>query len=227
MEPLNRVKTASDETEAQLIDLLSAASPTALPEGQKRSSLQAILAPERRSIARSARLARPALVFGILLLVAGASTAATLGARWMKRRAAAPATPAPQVAPPPPVVHARSAPAEVAPAPEVPAADVPRLAGPVPSRTHAGHGENPSALMEAVKALRQDQDPARASRLLRDYLRLYPRGSLSEEARALAIEAARAQESPNTVELANEYLRLYPHGRFRKAAVPAAGRADP
>jgi hypothetical protein len=81
--------------------------------------------------------------------------------------------------------------------------------------------------MEAVKALRQDQDPARASRLLREYLRLYPRGSLSEEARALAIEAARARGSRDTVELANEYLRLYPHGRFRKAAEQAAGRDAP
>ena len=81
--------------------------------------------------------------------------------------------------------------------------------------------------MEAVNALRQEHDPVRASRLLREYLRLYPRGALSEEARALAIEAARAQHSPNTVALADDYLRLYPHGRFRRAAEQAAGRTDP
>jgi hypothetical protein len=230
VEPLNRIKTASGETEAQLIDLLSATAPTALPDSEKRSSLQAILAPERERAPRGLRLARPALVLGILLLVAGASTAATVGARWMKRRAAASAAPAPQPIPPPPPVQARSTPAElpaaVAPEPEAPAIEVPKLAA-VPSRSHSGHGENPSALMEAVKALRQDDDAPRASRLLRDYLRLYPRGALSEEARALAIEAARTQGSPNTVELANEYLRLYPHGRFRKAAAQAAGRTEP
>jgi hypothetical protein len=231
VEPLNQVKNASGETEAQLIDLLSAAAPTALPESQKRASLQAILTPKPERVARGFLLARPALVFGFLLLVAGVSTAATVGARWMKRKTAEQTAPTPPPVAPAPPVHARpaaiSAPTELAPAPEAPAVEIAKLAAPAASRSHAARGENPSALMEAVKALRQDQDPARASRLLRDYLRLYPRGSLSEEARALSIEAARAQGSPNTVELADEYLRLYPHGRFRKAAAQAAGRTDP
>jgi hypothetical protein len=232
VEPLNQTKNASGETEVELIDLLSAATPTALPESQKRASLQAILAPKPERVARGFRLARPAFAFGFLLLLAGVSTAATVGARWMKRRAAEPIAPTPPPVAPAPPVHARpaamAAPTEeLAPAPEPPAVEIRKLAAPAASRTHAARGENPSALMEAVKALRQDQDPARASRLLRDYLRLYPRGSLSEEARALSIEAARAQGSPNTVELADEYLRLYPHGRFRKAAAQAAGRTDP
>ena len=235
MEPLNRAKSAASETEAQLIDLLSAARATALPDSQKRSSLEAILTPKPQPAPWGLRLGRPALAFGILLCLAGASAAATIGARWMARRASSvPATAASRIEKAPPSVQVRptttvAAPREPSPV-EAPIVrselqsevEFPRHAAPSRAR-----GENPAALMEAVKALRQDHDPARASRLLREYLRLYPRGSLSEEARALSIEAARAQSSPNTVELANEYLRLYPHGRFRKAAAQAAGRSDP
>jgi outer membrane protein assembly factor BamD (BamD/ComL family) len=81
--------------------------------------------------------------------------------------------------------------------------------------------------MDAVKALRQDHDPAEARRLLREYLRLYPHGSLAEEARALSFEAARAAHSPDAVTLANDYLTLYPQGRFRKAAEKTALSATP
>ena len=228
MEPLNRARSAASESEAQLIDLLSAASATALPDSQKRSSLEAILTPKRAP--RGLRLGRPALAFGILLCLAGASAAAAIGARWMARRASAPATAAPRIEKILPTVQVRptttvAAPLEPSPveAPIVPS----ELESPKHAAPSRARGENPAKLMESVKALRQDHDPARASRLLREYLRLYPRGSLSEEARALSIEAARAQSSPNTVELANEYLRLYPHGRFRKAAAQAAGHSDP
>ena len=228
MEPLNRTKSASGDAEAQLIDLVSAASPTVLPDSQKRSSLEAILAPKPTRIAWGIGFGRPVVVFGVLLCLAGASAAATLGARWMSRRAAVPAPRTPRSEPPPPPLPVRPAQA-AAPADDAPiepaVVELPKVA-PAP-RSHAARGENPAALMEAVKALRQDHDPARASTLLQDYLRRYPRGSLSEEARALAIEAARAQSSPKTAELANEYLRLYPHGRFRKAAEQAAGRSEP
>ena len=235
MEPLNRTRTATDETEGRLIELLSAAAPTALPDSQKRRSLQAILAPKREHSPARFGLARPALVFGVLFLVAGVSAAATIGATWIKRRSAEAHAPssAPSSAPaqPAPPVQVRSAPVaapqEEAPVVEDPAVELPKLAATSPRRAPSARGENPSALMEAVKALRQEHDPARASRLLREYLRLYPRGALSEEARALAIEAARTQGSPNTVSLANEYLRLYPHGRFRRAAEQAAGRGAP
>jgi hypothetical protein len=238
VEPLNRAKTATDETEGRLIELLSAAVPTALPDSQKHRSLQAILAPNREYASRRFTLARPALIFGVLFLVTGVSAAATIGASWIKRRSAVGGSavdraPVPQLVTPPPPVRVHSAPV-AAPPPAVPvieeqAVELPRLGAPAPGPSHSrtARGENPSALMEAVKALRQEHDPVRASRLLREYLRLYPRGALSEEARALAIEAARTQHSPNTVSLADEYLRLYPHGRFRRAAEQAAGRTDP
>ena len=231
MEPLNRTKTAADETEGRLIELLSAAAPTALPDSQKRGSLEAILARRRERSLPGFRVARPALVFGIIFLLAGVSAATTLGARWIKRRSTVERAAVPEPAKRSPVVQVHStpvaAPQETSPVVEDPVVELPKLAGTARSHTHTARGEDPSALMEAVKALRQDHDPARASRLLREYLRLYPRGSLSEEARALAVEAARAQGSPNTIALANEYLRLYPHGRFRKAAAQAAGRTDP
>ncbi len=230
MEPLNRAKSAASETEAQLIDLLSAASATALPDSQKRRSLEAILTPKPQYAPWGLRLGRPALAFGILLCLAGASAAATIGVRWMARRASVPATAAPRIEKVPPPVQVRATTTVAAPL-EPPPVESPMVQSELELPKHAApsraRGENPAKLMESVKALRQDHDPARASRLLREYLRLYPRGSLSEEARALSIEAARAQSSPNTVELANEYLRLYPHGRFRKAAAQAAGRSDP
>lgn len=229
MEPLNRAKTAAGHTEAHLINLFSSATPTTLPDSQKRISLDAILAPSPERVRWGLRLGRPALVFGFLLLVAGASTAATLGARWIAQRAPAADVPGPRIETPAPPARVRSRPILVVPLPHVPPADAPLVELPrtAPLRAHAARGESPAALMAAVKALRQDHNPARASRLLRAYLRRYPRGSLSEEARALLIEAARAQSSPNTVELANEYLRLYPHGRFRSAAEQAGGRSGP
>jgi hypothetical protein len=231
VEPLNRTKTAADETEGRLIDLLSAAAPTALPDSQKRRSLEAILAPKREHFSRRFSLGRPALVVGVLFLVAGVSAAATIGASWIKRRSAEDHAPAPQLAKPSLPIHVHSAPIvtfrEEAPVVEDPVLELPKLAATARSHARAARGENPSALMKAVKALRQDHDPVRASRLLSEYLRLYPLGSLSEEARALAIAAARGQHSPNTIALADEYLRLYPHGRFRRAAEQAAGRTDP
>ena len=231
MEPLKtRRAEAGPPPEAQLIDLLSSATPTTLPDGQKRISLEAILAPRSQRIRWGLRMGQPALVFGFLLLVAGASTAATLGARWITRRAPAVDVPAPPIEAPPRPAHVRSRTMVVVPMPHRPAADAPLVELPKPAppalRSHTARGESPAALMAAVKALRQDHNPVRANRLLRAYLRRYPRGSLAEETRALLIEAARAQSSPNTVELANEYLRLYPHGRFRSAAEQAAGRSD-
>jgi len=236
VEPLNRTGSPSDEPEARLIELLSAAAPTTLPESQKRASLAAILSPEQPRSRSGLRLGRPAIVFGILFFLAGASAAATLGARWIaERQAAAPQVMGRSAAQPSTTV--RSYPAATSPAPmvEQSAEEVPLIPTVAPSRAslarsprpRQSHGENPSAVMAAVKALRQDHDPAQARRLLREYLRLYPRGSLAEEARALSFEAARAAHSPDAVVLANEYLTLYPHGRFQKAAQQAAFGSKP
>jgi hypothetical protein len=237
VEPLNRTGSPSGESEARLIDLLSAAVPTALPESQKRASLATILSPEQPQSRGGLRLGGLALVFGILFVLAGASTAATLGARWIAERhpAAAPPAVGRPAAQPSTTVRSRPTATSRAPMVEPSAEEMPVIPITVPSRNtfaasprpRQSHGENPSAVMDAVKALRQDHDPTEARRLLREYLRLYPRGSLAEEARALSFEAARAARSPDAVALANDYLTLYPHGRFQKAAEQAARSSRP
>ena len=177
---------------------------------------------------------------GFLFLLAGASAAATLGARWIAERPTAAQQPVrlPLVQPPTPV-RSRSATVAVAVAaptaepsvleapPVIPIAARSRSGPSTSPRPHLAHGENPSAVMDAVKALRQDHDPVEAQRLLREYLRLYPHGSLAEEARALSFEAARAAHNPDAVTLAKDYLTLYPQGRFRKAAEQAALASKP
>jgi hypothetical protein len=77
-------------------------------------------------------------------------------------------------------------------------------------------------IMTAVRALRQEHDPARAGALLDDYLRRYPRGALAEEALGLAIEAASARGDARAAALARSYLEHYPRGRFLRAARAAA-----
>jgi outer membrane protein assembly factor BamD (BamD/ComL family) len=108
-------------------------------------------------------------------------------------------------------------------APAVPAA-APSLSAPAAAPDSAE-----SALMlSAVQALRRDRDAERALVLLEDYLRLYPRGALTEEALALAIEAAAARgDGAAAVGFADEYLQRHPAGRFREAARRAKARFTP
>jgi hypothetical protein len=236
VEPLNRTTTPIDDAEARLIDLLRAADPTTLPESRKQMSLAAILNPPRERSRRGPGLRRPAMALSVALL-AGASAVAAVGAHLLVRDPAvvvAPAVP-PSDEPTPAPTRINSAPVRAEPAvspiptpmqPTMPSAPgAPRVRWSAGARARS-EGENPSALMDAVKALRQDHDPVEASRLLREYLRRYPRGSLSEEARALSVEAAVARNGPDVPSLSKEYLRLYPNGRFRKAAQHALERSD-
>jgi hypothetical protein len=166
-------------------------------------------------------------------LLAGASAVAAVGAHLLVRSPAVVVAPAVPPADKPTAAPIRidSAPASTEPAvspmpPTMPSAPgAPRVRWSAGARARS-EGENPSAVMDAVKALRQDHDPVEASRLLREYLRKYPRGSLSEEARALSVEAAVARNGPDVSSLSKEYLRLYPNGRFRKAAQHALERSD-
>ena len=80
-------------------------------------------------------------------------------------------------------------------------------------------------MFDAIQALRTDRDPARAGRLLAEYLARYPHGALAEEAVALSIEAAAARHSPSAAGFAERYLREYPHGRFRHTAEQALEHA--
>ena len=53
---------------------------------------------------------------------------------------------------------------------------------------------------------------------------MYPRGALTEEALAVAIEAGARRQDPRTGRLADRYLRTYPDGRFRRVADQALQR---
>jgi hypothetical protein len=86
------------------------------------------------------------------------------------------------------------------------------------SGRHESAAAESSVLFEATGALRRDGDPARASRILDDYFRKFPHGALSEEALALAIEAASARGDARARTLAKRYLDLYPKGNFRAKA---------
>jgi hypothetical protein len=84
--------------------------------------------------------------------------------------------------------------------------------------------EDPTQVLEAVRALRKQGDAARAQTLLDRYLTSNPSGALSEDALALAIEAAAARRDPRAADYARRYLARFPNGRFRSVALRAAGR---
>ncbi len=125
----------------------------------------------------------------------------------------APATARPalrEVAPPPPsAIEPASAPrAEPAqPAPAQPR----RAARPAPP---AGPEET-GILLEAMRALRVDRDPARARSLLSAFLERHPRSELAEEALVMLVEAAVARRDRDASRLADRYFKLYPRGPFR------------
>jgi len=216
-------KGSSTKAEAELAHLVEACEPVVISDARKSRSLSAVYNRhhERR---RSVRFGiRVAMAAG-MLLVAGAATAAVYGVRW-RTQATRPASLA--LAPAPAVHHVARARtrAELAPIAELePPAEpearpeiAPAPAPPV-HRARALRSEDPSLVVSAIQALRQDRDPERAGRLLADYLRTHPRGALAEEAVALSIEAADARHSPAAATFAERYVKEYPHGRFRSAA---------
>src|SRR6185369_2668648 len=84
-------------------------------------------------------------------------------------------------------------------------------------------GEKPRAedvrpLLAAMRAIHVEQDPARGRALLGKYLADNPHGRFSEEALAMAIEAAVVLRDPVAAALSDRYLALYPSGPFRATA---------
>ena len=151
---------------------------------------------------------------------------------------AEPATPpAPEVATVPPVVPppavAPSPPAALSPtvvAPP-PAASAPALhpAAPAPRAAHAAapadvETEAQQLLTSAVRALRHEHDPARATTLLTRYLARYPDGVGAEDALALALEATLDRDPPRAAAFAARYLARYPSGRWAPLAQRALDR---
>jgi hypothetical protein len=223
-----------------LVDLVAAQEQTTLSDATKGEIFGKVLARRERHRSSAPLFLRPAVAFGILL-VAGATTAATLGHHWIAEKlhlGAPAATPAPALQPaarPAPQHETRIAapePAVVPTVPTVPAVeDSPSLplAGPAKRpHAHPGRSEDPSRIVAAIQALRNDHDPDRAAKLLAEYLKIYPRGALAEEGLALSIEAAAAQHNPTAASaFAERYLKEYPNGRFRPAAERARRTPGP
>jgi len=86
----------------------------------------------------------------------------------------------------------------------------------------AKNGEDPAPVLEAIRALRSEGEPARAGVLLADYLKAHPRSVLAEDALALSIESALARHDGRAAgDLAKRYLAQYPNGRYRAYALRA------
>jgi hypothetical protein len=128
----------------------------------------------------------------------------------------APIVEAPVVAPPPPAaLRAPDAPRAPAPPTKAPAALAP-AAPEKPVVEPASYGGD--LVVSAMRALRKENDPARASRLLAEYRSAHARGPLDEEATALAIEAGLRLGDGSAPRHAKAYLERYPAGRFAKMA---------
>jgi hypothetical protein len=224
--------------EAILIDAINASAPIEPTAFQQQRVLERVLDRQRARHGGGARFLRPVVALAILL-VAGATAAATFGHGWLARGLRSLGEQAPTAPTVPEAVPRRhltaiaepraaipsTAPVEAEPSPEPApvAVHAPRLA----ARPHAIRSEDPSLVVEAIRALRTDRDPRRAAGLLAAYLRTYPHGALSEEALALSIEASADQHDPRAATFAEQYLREYPHGRFRRAAGQALERRQP
>jgi hypothetical protein len=240
MQSLRERDAPTSEVEADAIGLVRSQGRYQPPPGRKQRVRARLL--EHRIDDRRA-YARPFFVAAVVaMIVFAVGTSVALGRQWIARSyrtfaarlhldrddegssaARSPSAPVPLPAVPPPA----SAPDETAPAPESAADDGPAAA----PRASAGHarstGRSERLVFEAMRALRQEGQPERASRLLDEYLRRYPDGALAEEALTLSIEAASARSDPRARELAARYLAKYPNGRFRSAAERALARFSP
>ena len=90
-----------------------------------------------------------------------------------------------------------------------------------PTSASAPPIEEASLLARATRTLRREHDPVASQLILGEYFRKYPQGELTEEALAIAIEAATDQNDSRAVLLAGHYLEAYPNGRFRVTAESA------
>jgi hypothetical protein len=195
----------------------------------------------RSSRARRWIPVRSFAVAGVILLVGGSAAAMIgYGRHWVWPRATAPIPAPPAVAPrvASPTPHASAPPALPPPARAAAGAPTPsarpRPVHATPQRaielqpTAAAATAERTQVLDAMVALRRDHDAARAGHLLDLYLTTHPRGTLREEALALAVEAATARGDGATAHrLAASYLDAYPRGRFREFARDTVGTGTP
>ncbi len=171
---------------------------------------------------------RPIVVVGLLLGLTAVAAATWGTIRAVRSRATEPVSETPTTLPVPVEAPKRAVPALVT---TPPASAEPEPASepdqPAPRAPVATASSEAALVQGAVAALRRDRDPDKATRLLDEYRKRNPGGALSEEALALAMEAALARKDPRAVKLARQYLANYPNGRFRQMAMRALRPAEP
>jgi hypothetical protein len=94
----------------------------------------------------------------------------------------------------------------------------PRMRAKAQSTPQAELAADSELIHRAVKALRRDNNPALAARLLEADRARAAKGPLAEEALSLRIEAAVALDNDAAPRLAREYLSRYPNGRYKGIA---------
>jgi hypothetical protein len=218
---------APESPDRFLADLIRAVDPTVPDPFRKRRVLLGVMGPRQRR----ASLLRPAIV--VFSVVVAVTAGAALGRTWFSPAAhrASPVEPRPSRVLPTPPAAEDLRPGAPEPETQEPAQATTAPVGPrrrtTPSASERPKGEDPGALVDAIHALRTEHDPVRAGELLSRYMATYPNGVLTEDALALAIEAAVARRDPVAAEYAKRYLKQYPEGRFNKLARRAIHASGP
>jgi hypothetical protein len=229
-----------DPTRERAHALLAALTPLDASEARKRRVRRAI---EARALASRRRFRPHVLALAALLVFSGSTL--TLAQTGLLQRVIARVArivhppPAPErdtVAPRPPKPRSPRTHAHVPPVaqPAAPSAADAASAQQTPEAQKAPEKRVPSAKLlprehaelvrRAVKALRRDQDPRLAARLLEEAQAKSPHGALAEEVMALRVEAAQELGDARSTRLARAYLARYPQGRYRSQVERALPR---
>jgi hypothetical protein len=215
MQRLRDQLDSPDATTARAAELLASMEPLDMKRarGWAHPWAAAELSRRRAPVGRLRVTVAGAVTFGSI--VAAAATAQRAG--WFGAVGASAMQPEVAVAAPAPLVP------PAASEPVVPVESLPREPNPevvAPAPRHAPSSSGESVLMvQAVRALRRDGDPARAQTLAEEALRRYPKGAQVEEAMALVMEAASARgDRSGARRAAARYLDRYPGGRFADRA---------
>jgi hypothetical protein len=231
---------SDDPTTARAAQLLVAVAP--LDERRVRAWAGPVAVAEgSRRVAPLGRL-RVAVVGAVTFASLAAAAASANRVGWFAIGHAPPAIDenpgSGKIAPPAKAAVRAASPVEAvspAPAPMVPPVAASPDVTPAPRR--ASEAREPGAgattsesvlIVQAVRALRRENDPARAQALAEESLRRYPRGAQVEEAMVLAMESAAARgDDAGARRAAARYLDRYPAGRFAdRARRFAAGSRD-